>query len=245
MGSCSAGLTRREHPGNSPERTERAGADALLLSPQSQCRAGPQSCSCAANSWHRRLDTWFGITLPFTVTGAVIAEAFVAIPLLVISAEGTLRTADPRYEEAATTLDAPHFTMFRRGTLPFIATRHCSGRGPARRPMATGPCRSRANSASAREPWSGRRSRRPRPMSTAPEERAGCRPTRICAVRFLAEGGGSSAAVTSDAATDLGPAARCSAPPAAYACGRSGEEASWGGCRRRSGAGNWSRPRSG
>ncbi|QTD97208.1 molybdate ABC transporter permease subunit [Streptomyces cyanogenus] len=67
------------------------------------------------------LDAWFGITLPFTTTGVVIAEAFVAMPFLVISVEGTLRAADPRYEEAATTLGASRFTAFRRVTLPLIA----------------------------------------------------------------------------------------------------------------------------
>ncbi|MFZ3555255.1 molybdate ABC transporter permease subunit [Streptomyces sp. BH055] len=67
------------------------------------------------------LDSWFGITLPFTTTGVVIAEAFVAMPFLVISVEGTLRAADPRYEEAATTLGASRFTAFRRVTLPLIA----------------------------------------------------------------------------------------------------------------------------
>ncbi|MEU8032920.1 molybdate ABC transporter permease subunit, partial [Streptomyces sp. NPDC049099] len=67
------------------------------------------------------LDAWFGITLPFTTTGVVIAEAFVAMPFLVISVEGTLRAADPRFEEAATTLGASRFTAFRRVTLPLIA----------------------------------------------------------------------------------------------------------------------------
>ncbi|MFG2601953.1 molybdate ABC transporter permease subunit [Streptomyces sp. NPDC048514] len=67
------------------------------------------------------LDAWFGITLPFTTTAVVIAEAFVAMPFLVISVEGTLRAADPRYEEAATTLGASRFTAFRRVTLPLIA----------------------------------------------------------------------------------------------------------------------------
>ncbi|MEU6092506.1 molybdate ABC transporter permease subunit [Streptomyces sp. NPDC047085] len=69
----------------------------------------------------RWLDSWFGITLPFTTTGVVIAEAFVAMPFLVISVEGTLRAADPRFEEAATTLGASRFTAFRRVTLPLIA----------------------------------------------------------------------------------------------------------------------------
>ena len=69
----------------------------------------------------RWLDTWFGITLPFTTTGVVTAEAFVAMPFLVISVEGTLRAADPRYEEAAATLGATRFTAFRRVTLPLTA----------------------------------------------------------------------------------------------------------------------------
>ncbi|QKV93656.1 molybdate ABC transporter permease subunit [Streptomyces sp. NA02950] len=69
----------------------------------------------------RWLDSAFGITLPFTTTGVVVAEAFVAMPFLVISVEGTLRAADPRYEEAATTLGASRFTAFRRVTLPLIA----------------------------------------------------------------------------------------------------------------------------
>ncbi|MFJ6087180.1 ABC transporter permease [Streptomyces sp. NPDC092369] len=67
------------------------------------------------------LDAWFGITLPFTTTGVIVAETFVAMPFLVISVEGTLRAADPRYEEAATTLGASRFTAFRRVTLPLIA----------------------------------------------------------------------------------------------------------------------------
>ncbi|MGW4493097.1 ABC transporter permease [Streptomyces sp. NPDC004376] len=67
------------------------------------------------------LDSWFGITLPFTTAGVIIAEAFVAMPFLVISVEGTLRAADPRFEEAATTLGASRFTAFRRVTLPLIA----------------------------------------------------------------------------------------------------------------------------
>ncbi|MBA4863723.1 molybdate ABC transporter permease subunit [Streptomyces sp. PSKA54] len=69
----------------------------------------------------RWLEAWFGVTLPFTTAGVVVAEAFVAMPFLVISVEGTLRAADPRYEEAAATLGASRFTAFRRVTLPLIA----------------------------------------------------------------------------------------------------------------------------
>jgi molybdate transport system permease protein len=67
------------------------------------------------------LDTTFGFTLPFTTTGVVVAEAFVAMPFLVISVEGALRGADSRYEEAAATLGASRWTAFRRVTLPLIA----------------------------------------------------------------------------------------------------------------------------
>ncbi|REE99819.1 ABC transporter permease [Thermomonospora umbrina] len=67
------------------------------------------------------LDSALGLTLPFTTTGVVLAEAFVAMPFLVISVEGALRAADPRYEEAAATLGASRWTIFRRVTLPMIA----------------------------------------------------------------------------------------------------------------------------
>ena len=40
------------------------------------------------------LDRWFGITLPFTTAGVVVAETFVAMPFLVITVEGALRAAD-------------------------------------------------------------------------------------------------------------------------------------------------------
>ncbi|WP_055695101.1 molybdate ABC transporter permease subunit [Streptomyces prasinopilosus] len=66
------------------------------------------------------LDAWFGVSLPFTTAGVVVAETFVAMPFLVISVEGTLRAADRRYEEAAATLGASRFTAFRRVTLPLI-----------------------------------------------------------------------------------------------------------------------------
>ncbi len=66
------------------------------------------------------LDTTFGITLPFTTAGVVVAETFVAMPFLVISVEGALRAADLRFEEAAATLGASRWTIFRRVTLPLI-----------------------------------------------------------------------------------------------------------------------------
>ncbi|MCG5437913.1 ABC transporter permease [Micromonospora foliorum] len=67
------------------------------------------------------LDTTFGISLPFTTTGVVLAESFVAMPFLVIAVEGALRAADHRYEEAAATLGASRWTTFTHVTLPLVA----------------------------------------------------------------------------------------------------------------------------
>ncbi|GAB7049034.1 ABC transporter permease [Catenuloplanes indicus] len=67
------------------------------------------------------LDQAFGITLPFSTAGVVLAEAFVALPFLVIAVEGALRGADARYEEAAATLGAGRWTTFTHVTLPLVA----------------------------------------------------------------------------------------------------------------------------
>ncbi|MEU1745520.1 ABC transporter permease [Micromonospora arida] len=67
------------------------------------------------------LDSTFGVTLPFTTTGVVLAEAFVAMPFLVIAVEGALRAADHRFEEAAATLGASRWTTFTHVTLPLVA----------------------------------------------------------------------------------------------------------------------------
>ena len=67
------------------------------------------------------LDRAFGITLPFTTAGAILAEAFVAMPFLVITVEAGLRAMDRRFEDAAATLGAGRWTTFRRVTLPLIA----------------------------------------------------------------------------------------------------------------------------
>jgi molybdate transport system permease protein len=68
----------------------------------------------------RLLDTWFGVTLPFTTAGVIVAETFVAMPFLIVTVEGALRSSDMGLEEAAATLGASRFTVFRRVTLPLI-----------------------------------------------------------------------------------------------------------------------------
>ncbi|MBH0008381.1 ABC transporter permease [Salinibacterium sp. SWN1162] len=66
------------------------------------------------------LELWFGIRIPFTTGAVVIAQSFVALPFLVISVEGALRTAGTRFELVAATLGAGRWTVFRRVTLPLI-----------------------------------------------------------------------------------------------------------------------------
>jgi molybdate transport system permease protein len=66
------------------------------------------------------MERWFGLSLPFTTAGVVVAETFVAMPFLVITAEAGFRGADRRLEEAARTLGAQPWTVFRRVTLPLV-----------------------------------------------------------------------------------------------------------------------------
>jgi len=62
-----------------------------------------------------------GIRVPFTTFGAILAATFVAMPFLVLTVEAGLRSMDRRYEDAARTLGAGRWLVFRRVTLPLIA----------------------------------------------------------------------------------------------------------------------------
>ena len=73
------------------------------------------------------LDRWFGVTLPFSTAAVVVAEAFVAMPFLVVTVEGALRSADQGYDEAAATLGASPMTVFRRVTMPLVAPSLAAG----------------------------------------------------------------------------------------------------------------------
>jgi molybdate transport system permease protein len=68
----------------------------------------------------RQLDRWFGIRLPFSTAGVVVAQAFVALPFLVLTVEAAFRQLDMRYEDAARTLGASRWYTFRRVTLPAL-----------------------------------------------------------------------------------------------------------------------------
>jgi molybdate transport system permease protein len=66
------------------------------------------------------LERLTGVTLPFTTAGVVLAATFVAMPFLVITVEAGFRAVDHRYEDAAATLGATRWTVFRRVTLPLL-----------------------------------------------------------------------------------------------------------------------------
>lgn len=68
----------------------------------------------------RYLDSWFGLQLPFTQHGVVMAQTFVAMPFLVVTLEGAFRSADRGLEEAAATLGATRWRIFARVTLPLV-----------------------------------------------------------------------------------------------------------------------------
>ena len=70
---------------------------------------------------------FLGIDIAFSTTAVVLAQTFVAIPFLVLSLEGALRTAGTRYEVVASTLGARPTTVLRRVTLPLILPALVSG----------------------------------------------------------------------------------------------------------------------
>lgn len=74
-----------------------------------------------------RLYDWFGVQLTFTTAGAMLAETFVAMPFFVLAAEAGFRSIDTRYEDAAVSLGARPFTVFRRVTFPMVAPSLAAG----------------------------------------------------------------------------------------------------------------------
>lgn len=66
------------------------------------------------------LDQWFGIVLAFRWTGAALAAAVMAFPLMVRAMRLAIEAVDPRLEQAASTLGAPPPAVFATVTLPLI-----------------------------------------------------------------------------------------------------------------------------
>ena len=78
-------------------------------------------------AWIGQTFSTFGIDIAFSTTAVVMAQAFVALPFLVLSLEGSLRTAGQKYEAVAATLGARPSTVLRRITLPLVLPGLVSG----------------------------------------------------------------------------------------------------------------------
>lgn len=68
-----------------------------------------------------------GISVAFSTVAVVIAQTFVALPFLVLTVEGALRTVDTDRERVAATLGASPARVFVRVTLPAVAPGLISG----------------------------------------------------------------------------------------------------------------------
>ena len=66
------------------------------------------------------LDEWFGLVFAFRWTGAVLAAAIMAFPLMVRSIRLSIEAVDPRLEQASSTLGARPVWVFATVTLPLI-----------------------------------------------------------------------------------------------------------------------------
>jgi molybdate transport system permease protein len=66
------------------------------------------------------LRDWFGVVLAFRWTGAVLAAAIMAFPLMVRAIRLSIEAVDPKLEQAAGTLGASRPVVFVTVTLPLI-----------------------------------------------------------------------------------------------------------------------------
>jgi len=66
------------------------------------------------------LDRWFGLVFAFRWTGAALAAAIMAFPLMVRAIRLTIEAVDPKLEAAAGTLGASRPMVFATITLPLI-----------------------------------------------------------------------------------------------------------------------------
>jgi molybdate transport system permease protein len=65
-----------------------------------------------------KLDSWFGVTLPFTTAGAIIAATFVSLPFFVLAIETAATQLDPQFEESSQSLGASPTRTFFTTSLP-------------------------------------------------------------------------------------------------------------------------------
>ena len=66
------------------------------------------------------LNDWFGLTLPFTTAGSVVAAVFVSMPFFVVAVESAFRSINEDLEKTAETLGASSLKIFLKVTFPRI-----------------------------------------------------------------------------------------------------------------------------
>ncbi|MFT4148799.1 MAG: sulfate ABC transporter permease subunit CysT [Paracoccaceae bacterium] len=74
----------------------------------------------AANGWYGALLEPLGIQVVFTIWGVAVAMSFTSIPFVIRTVQPVLEDLDPQFEQAALTLGARPFTIFRRVVFPAI-----------------------------------------------------------------------------------------------------------------------------
>lgn len=74
----------------------------------------------SANGWYGAILEPMGIKVVYTIWGVAIAMAFTSIPFVVRTVQPILEDLDPQFEQAAMTLGAHPFTVFRRIVFPAI-----------------------------------------------------------------------------------------------------------------------------
>lgn len=81
----------------------------------------------SGNGWFGRVLEPLGISVPYTLLGVAIAMSFTSIPFVVRTVQPVLEDLDPAYEQAARTLGASEFTIFRRVVFPQILPAYLAG----------------------------------------------------------------------------------------------------------------------
>ena len=81
----------------------------------------------SANGWFGQVLEPLGISVPYTLLGVAIAMSFTSIPFVVRTVQPVLEDLDPAYEQAARTLGASEFTIFRRVVFPQLLPAYLAG----------------------------------------------------------------------------------------------------------------------
>ncbi|MFD1912962.1 sulfate ABC transporter permease subunit CysT [Halodurantibacterium flavum] len=81
----------------------------------------------SANGWFGAVLEPAGISIVYTIWGVALAMAFTSVPFVVRSVQPVLEQLDPALEQAAVTLGARPWTIFRRVVFPAILPSYLAG----------------------------------------------------------------------------------------------------------------------